>query len=80
MEWWQAILTAYIMITIILPLTYWVSAEKLCCSAHWHNNLEGFKELNIFGEILFTLLAIIVIPLDFIVSLMWEIIKLGIKK
>ena len=80
MEWWQAIITAYVMITIILPLTYWVSAEKLCCSAHWHNNLEGFKELNIFGEILFTLLAIIIIPLDFIVSLMWEIIKLGIKK
>lgn len=80
MEWWQAIITAYVMITIILPLTYWVSAEKLCCSAHWHNNLESGKRLNIFGKILFTLLAIIIIPLDFIVSLMWEIIQLGIKK
>ena len=80
MEWWQAILTVYVIITTILPLAYWVSAEKLCCSAHWHNNLESGKRLNIFGKILFTLLAIIIIPLDFIVSLMWEISKLGIKK
>lgn len=79
MEWWQiGTIISVCLFSIMMSVILWANILELCCSTHWHNRLD--KKLNIFGEILFTLIAILIIPLDFITSVIWEILKLGIKK
>ena len=68
MEW----LLIYVFFSFLLSIVLWVMDSGYCiCSRHWHNT-----KLNLFRKILFTLLAIVIIPLDFLAGILEELIGL----